>query len=455
MLCEFYSKNKVELNAFPSFMNGFPQVGIILLKRIREWWGETINKRKAKVNFLKKQLSNLIHGFDTFGPLDLLVLQPTPFCNLACDYCYLADKDDKSKMGMDVLKKTMERVLESGLLKERLTIVWHAGEPTVVGIEYYEEAFKLIDEMLPSNITYHHCFQTNATTINDRWCDLIKKWDVKVGVSVDGPKNIHDKHRVSRNGKGSHDIVQRGMDKLKEHGIYYYTISVVTKDSLDHAQEIFDYLLENGVSFAGFNIEESEGVHINSSLEENGCNEKVLNFFKKLNELSIHSNSKLEIRELNYAYLSIMYWQKNHQVRTYNGQEISPFRIINVDTKGHFSTYSPELLGANLKDGEKFEFGNVMTTSFKDAAQTDKFLAIFETIRKGVNKCRKTCDYYSLCGGGAASNKFFETGRFDSSETNFCKLHKQVPLEICLRTIDEVGTEELKQMKVISSVIGV
>ena len=79
------------------------------------------------------------------GILELLILQSTPFCNLASSYCYLSDKDSKLRMTKTTIKRTLERVLESGLIEKEFRVLWHAGEPLVVGTEYYREAFKLFD----------------------------------------------------------------------------------------------------------------------------------------------------------------------------------------------------------------------------------------------------------------------------------------------------------------------
>src|SRR5438132_13119431 len=78
------------------------------------------------------------------GGLQLLILQPTPFCNIDCDYCYLPDRDSKARMSPEVLRAAIDRVFESGLAGEGFTVVWHAGEPLVLGTEWYDEAIAAI-----------------------------------------------------------------------------------------------------------------------------------------------------------------------------------------------------------------------------------------------------------------------------------------------------------------------
>jgi uncharacterized protein len=128
---------------------------------------------------------------------DLLVLQPTPFCNLACTYCYLNQKDLVRKMSFDVLRRVVHEILISGPIERHATLVWHAGEPLTLPISYYEKAFSLIEEM-DTNKLLTHSIQTNGTTINDNWCQLFRQYNVDVGVSIDGPQNIHDLNRIDR-----------------------------------------------------------------------------------------------------------------------------------------------------------------------------------------------------------------------------------------------------------------
>src|SRR5437588_9160219 len=78
------------------------------------------------------------------GPLELLVLQPTPFCNINCSYCYLPDRQSTKRMSPAVLERSLEWVFSSGLVREPFTLLWHAGEPLVVGVGFYERASELL-----------------------------------------------------------------------------------------------------------------------------------------------------------------------------------------------------------------------------------------------------------------------------------------------------------------------
>jgi len=106
--------------------------------------------------------------------ISVVVVQPTPFCNINCNYCYLPDRKNKATMSQEVLQALFEKVFASGWACNQLTVIWHAGEPLVMPVSYYEEAFNLIESLRPQDIQVRHSFQTNGTLLSRSWCDLFK-----------------------------------------------------------------------------------------------------------------------------------------------------------------------------------------------------------------------------------------------------------------------------------------
>ncbi|MBA4178573.1 MAG: hypothetical protein C0505_18735 [Leptothrix sp. (in: Bacteria)] len=144
----------------------------------------------------------------------LLVLQPTPFCNMACSYCYLPARDKRSRMPLATVRQAARRLADDGLAGDALTVVWHAGEPLVLPPGYYAAAFEAIAAALPG-VAVTHAMQTNATLISDAWCRFFVQHGVAVGVSVDGPPALHDACRRTRRGGGTSARVQAGLARLR------------------------------------------------------------------------------------------------------------------------------------------------------------------------------------------------------------------------------------------------
>lgn len=376
------------------------------------------------------------------GPIELVVIQATPFCNLDCSYCYLPDRDVKTTISDNTLEKILQRLDESGLLGETVSFVWHAGEPMVAGMEFYERVFTLISRRMPARTRVRHCFQTNGVLINPAWCALIKKWDVSVGISVDGPDFIHDRYRQTRNGKGTHAAVMAGMATLKRENIGFHTISVLTDYALDYPDEMFHFFYGNEIRHCGFNIEEQERVNERTSLAGENTVERFRRFYKRFYELNRQHHYPLGVREFNNTLKAIKGWDRNQPDQYAHSQELTPYRIVSIDVNGDYSSYSPELLGENTDQYGRFYFGNVRTHSLAQAAATTRFKQVRTDIQKGVRLCRNSCKYYSVCGGGSPSNKYYENGRFDSTDTLFCTLQRKVLVDLLLEELELGGGNE-------------
>jgi uncharacterized protein len=369
---------------------------------------------------------------EALGPLELLVIQPTPFCNLDCSYCYLPSRQSRKRIAPEVLDQTFHRVFTSGLLDRTFTVIWHAGEPLVLPPSFYEEALTVIARHNQAGIDVQHSFQTNATLIDPAWCAFIKASGVRVGVSVDGPAFLHDRHRKTRRGGGTHARVMRGIALLREHGIGFHVITVLTRDSLDYPDELYEFYREHGIGYVGFNVEEVEGPHQHSSLQGEDVGAKYRRFLDRFYDLACSGEHPLRVREFAGAIGMIAAGGTGPVV----SHENRPLAIINVDCDGNFSTFSPELLGAKSPRHGDFVIGRVQTDSFRDAARTAKARAIAAEVAAGVRRCRQTCPYFDFCGGGAPANKHFENGTFDSTETMFCRLSRQAVMDVVLDKLE-------------------
>jgi uncharacterized protein len=363
------------------------------------------------------------------GPLELLVLQSTPFCNLDCDYCYLPNRDDSAHMDLSIIELAVMRALEGDIVSEEFTVVWHAGEPLVIDVEYYETAMARIRQIVPKKIGVHHSFQTNGVLINDRWCEFFNRHNVRLGLSIDGPAQFHDKHRTTRDGRPTHALVENALNLLSKHAVSFHVIAVVTEESIHAPDLVFDYLSETGASALCFNVEETEGVNAASSLLASDRSEEYRNFLERLHRRRVDTGSPIFLREVDGAISAILSWRKGGRTEPEFTQENTPFKILNVDVEGNFCTFSPELLGLKSETYGEMVLGNLKYMSLKECLKSAHYREIVYGVRAGVAACKRGCEYFELCGGGSPSNKLAENGRLDSSETAYCRLQKKTCIE--------------------------
>jgi uncharacterized protein len=331
-------------------------------------------------------------------------------------------------MRPEVLHQVFERVFASGLIEHPFTVVWHAGEPLVLPPLFYEKAFAIARQHNRADVPFQHSFQTNATLLDQEWCNLIQAHQVLVGVSVDGPDFLHDRHRKTRGGRGTLREVLSGIRLLQDNAIPFYVITVLTAGSLDYPDELFEFYLEHGIRAVGFNVEEIEGPHAASSLSDDSVPLRFRRFLTRFFTLAAHADPPMRVRELDSAVGLVLHGGQQVERR----QEATPLAIISIDCDGNFSTFSPELLGLPSARYGGFALGNVARDDFRAAATSPRFRAMAADITAGVRRCRATCPYFQYCGGGAPANKYFENDSFDSTETLFCRLNHQAVLDVVL-----------------------
>jgi uncharacterized protein len=364
------------------------------------------------------------------APLGLLVIQPTPFCNIDCSYCYLGDRSNRTRMTISTVDAVVRFVRHIPLAKSPLSVVWHAGEPLVVPISFYEQAFQCFAAGSPPIPVEHH-FQTNAILLNDEWCKFIKRSSVRIGISIDGPKHIHDAYRIDRSGRGTFDRVMAGIAKLREHDIPFTVISVITREALDQPDEVWEFLASIGACHLAFNVEEAEGVHRRSSLADSDLRAQARRFFSRIAELQ-ERKPGIPVRELDDMRRHLAAPPESTVMRSNN----RPRAILNVDAHGNVTTLSPELLGQTHLLYGKFVWGNVHTDSWSNLMQHPRFLRVQQDVEAGIEKCRESCGYFAVCGGGNPSNKLAELGTFTGTETQHCRLHVQAVADVILERIE-------------------
>jgi uncharacterized protein len=366
--------------------------------------------------------------------IETIVIQPTPFCNIECTYCYLPNRRDRSVMSTDTLRALFERVFESGWVAPAITVIWHAGEPLVLPSAYYRDAFALIESMRPKDIALRHAFQTNGMLITDEWCALFRDHRVGVGVSLDGPRHLHDAHRVTRGGRGTFDRTMAGIRVLQRQGVEFHVITVLSSSSLDDPESLVNFYLQEGIDQVCFNVEESEGDHRSELFEMADLRARFNTFLDRFWRLARQSGRFSYIREIDGMLPRIL----RPQEAVMGNEQVAGFGMLNVACNGDVSSFSPELLGLKDERYGDFIIGNVHRHSLDEMRTSDVMQRMTRDIALGVAACRDSCDYFSVCGGGAPINKLTENGSFASGRTRFCELTQMVPTDLILDALDRM-----------------
>jgi uncharacterized protein len=177
-------------------------------------------------------------------------------CNLDCTYCFFLSKEalypeSDFRMKEDLLELYVRQLLESQ--PEMVMVAWQGGEPTLMGLEFFERMMVLVERYHRPGQKVEHSIQTNGTRLDDAWCAFFKEHHVLVGLSVDGPRALHDAYRVDKGGNGTFDQVMRGWELLKKHGVECNILCTVHRANVEHAVEVYRFFRDGlGAGFMQF-----------------------------------------------------------------------------------------------------------------------------------------------------------------------------------------------------------
>jgi len=172
-------------------------------------------------------------------------------CNIDCTYCFFLSKDalypsekhhpsEKHRMSEATLEAYLRQLLESHTGAD-VTVAWQGGEPTLMKVAFFRRSIELVESLKRPGQTVQHTFQTNGILLDDAWCAFFKEHDVLVGLSVDGPREMHDAYRLDRQKRGTFDRVMAGWRRLKAHGVRFNILCTVNAANQDQGAEVYRF----------------------------------------------------------------------------------------------------------------------------------------------------------------------------------------------------------------------
>jgi uncharacterized protein len=203
------------------------------------------------------QLANQEESCISMKPFHIMAKPHGPICNLNCTYCYYLEKENlyagqgrEFRMADDVLESYIRQYILSQPA-ERVSFAWQGGEPTLLGIPFFERVVEL-QRKYANGKSVDNAFQTNGTLLDDQWGEFLASHRFLIGLSVDGPQDIHDAYRVDKGGQPTFARVMRGLGILKKHGVEFNTLTVIHRKNSYRAHEVYRFLKEIGSKYLQF-----------------------------------------------------------------------------------------------------------------------------------------------------------------------------------------------------------
>lgn len=228
------------------------------------------------------------------------------WCNLGCDYCfyYTRDQTKKTVMNYDVLEKFIKEYLD--FFEGYIRFTWHGGEPLLAGIPFFEKIIEFQHRYCKSGQKILNTLQTNGTLINKNWAEFFRKYNFRIGISIDGTKEKHNRFRKDKNGKDTFGRVVKGLKILQENKVPVGILHVLTRSSLSTAKENLDFFVNTlGIKRISGLIYYPSG---NNLLQkEKITNQELIRFYRILVDFWLsQGDSKLQIREIENFVAGIM-----------------------------------------------------------------------------------------------------------------------------------------------------
>ncbi|HEY2552449.1 MAG TPA: anaerobic sulfatase maturase [Streptosporangiaceae bacterium] len=179
-------------------------------------------------------------------------------CNLDCEYCFFLSKEmlypgSRFRMAADLHETYIRQLLEGHRRGSEVVIAWQGGEPTMMGLDFFRRSIDLQREYARPGQRILNTIQTNGTLLTDEWGEFLKAHDFLVGISIDGPRDLHDAYRVDKGGKPTYDRVMRGLDVLKRHGVDWNVLTTMHAANGDHGRAVYTFLRDElGATFMQF-----------------------------------------------------------------------------------------------------------------------------------------------------------------------------------------------------------
>lgn len=360
-----------------------------------------------------------------------VMAKPTgPICNLDCSYCYYLEKEKMYPgnadftMDLDALEVFTRKYIHEQPGAE-VNFIWQGGEPTLLGLDYFKTALDL-QKKYGAGKRIINSFQTNGTLLDEEWCRFFRSNNILVGISIDGPEDIHDRYRLNKGQRGTFSKVMRGVRLLKNYQVEFNTLTVVNDVNVERPLEVYNFLKSIGSQYMQF-------IPVVERIAHSCSSDKLKLIFPDYEGES--SLAPWSVSALKYGkFLSAIFdeWVKK-DVGKYFVQIFDAALANEVGVPAGVCLFNErcgnalaiehngDVFACDLYVYPEYKLGNIKETSFKkmllDPTQqkfgNDKYDSL-------PLQC-KTCDVYTYCRGECPKNRINTTNTGEAGLNYLCE----------------------------------
>jgi uncharacterized protein len=395
----------------------------------------------APVSSLAKPLlssSATSPGVAAPDPFVVMAKPMGPICNLECKYCYYLDKaalypsTKNFRMPNEVLVEYVRQYIASQAGPE-VNFAWQGGEPTLLGVDYFRRVVEL-QNCFADGKKIGNAIQTNGTLLDEEWCAFFRENSFLVGVSVDGPKELHDRYRVDKGDRSTFDKVMTGIELLKRHGVEFNTLTVLHRDNVKHPHAVYDFLKRIGSTFLQFIplVERRSGVGLaepplgRASLFETEVTPWSL-LPKDFGEFLVAMFHEWVRRDVGRTFVQLF------DVALSNWMGLGSPLCLFAETCGRAVAleHNGDVYSCDHYVYPRYQLGNVLNADIVSMVSSSKQLEFGATKSDSLPAYCKRCDVRFACNGECPKNRFVKTPDGEAGLNYLCEGYRHF-----FRTVD-------------------
>ncbi len=341
-------------------------------------------------------------------------------CNLKCHYCYYLQKEhlypehESFRMPDEILEEYIVQHIDASP-GPVVGFSWHGGEPTLLGVDYFRKVVALQHKHQPPNRRITNGIQTNGTLLTEEWCRFLAAEGFAVGISLDGPREMHDRYRVTQENKPTHEQAMRGYQLLRKHGVFCEALCVVHAHNVEHPLEVYRFFKEIGIQYVSFLPLVEPQPEADSGASARSVSAEAWGHFL----CAIFDEWKR--RDIGRIKVQIF----EEATRTAFGQEhtLCIFRetcgdVPVIEHNGDFFSCD------HLVDAEH-RLGNIQETSWVELLESAAQRAFGRAKRDALPRYCRSCAVRAMCNGGCPKNRFISTPDGEPGLNYLCAGYRQ------------------------------
>lgn len=341
-------------------------------------------------------------------------------CNLGCSYCYYLEKEQLypkghvSRIRHDILEAYIEQHIQASP-DSTIRFSWHGGEPTLLGLDYFQNIVEIQKRYRPAKKRIINGIQTNGTLLTEEWCRFLAKHEFSIGLSMDGPKEMHDRYRLTKQGNPTHQQALHGYHLLQQHGLTPDILCVVNAHNVQYPKQVYGFFKQLKARYIGFlPLVEKQADAENGVSPETVPAEAFGRFLCSIFD---------EWKDQDIGRIEIQIFEEAAKTALDQEHELCIFRKTCGDVP--VLERNGDFFSCDHFVDIQHRLGNIQNTPLIDLLEDPELISFGQSKWTALPRYCRTCDVLAMCYGECPKNRFIQTPDHEKGLNYLCAGYKR------------------------------